>query len=362
VATSGRLLGNLNDGTRVYLDWQVTSQSQSGNYSNVSWQVGFNFPGSPSCRGLRNGTATINGTEVYRNYNSGDAIHSYSSGHDHTWLQVASGSIRINHNSSGNATLSVSAGMTGWQDKRSTGSDSWALPQIPKAPSTPGTPVASNITATGVTLTWAAPSNNGAALDRNSGQVSRNSAFTDVIASWDVAGWTTSRTITGLPKGTTLYARVRAHNSIGWSAWSGARTFSTGVTTPSAPGAPTISGISATTASVAWSTPSDSGGAAITTYEVQRATSASFDDAVTVTDPASPAPLSDLLPGTTYYVRVRAVSSAGAGAWSSTTTFQTLSGVKVGNGTQWREAIVWVGDGSKWVMAQVKVGNGSTWR
>jgi hypothetical protein len=326
MASSGRLLGNLNDGTRVYVDWEITSQSQSGNYSNVRWV--FNFPGSPSCRGLRNGTCTINGTEVYRNYNSGDAIHSYSSGHNHPWLEIASGTIRINHDSSGNATISISAGMTGWQDKRSTGSQSWSLTQIPKVPSTPGAPTAGSITATSVTLTWGTPASNGASLDRNAGQVSRNSAFTDVIASWDVAGWTTSRTVTGLPKGTVLYARVRARNSVGWSAWSGARTFTTGSTAPSAPSQPSISGVTATSASVSWFAPSDPGGSAITNYEVQRATDSSFTtDVVTVASSSSPASLTGLLPGTTYYLRVRAVSSAGAGAWSSTSSFQTLSEV-----------------------------------
>jgi hypothetical protein len=232
----------------------------------------------------------------------------------------------------------------------------------PSAPSAPGTPTAGSVTSTGATLTWSTPASNGASLDRNAGQVARDSAFTQIVTSWDVAGWATSRIITGLPKGTPLYARVRARNSVGWSSYSGARAFTTGVTTPSAPGTPAISNISATTASVAWSAPSDPGGAAITSYEIERSTSASFEDTTTVTDTTSPTSLSGLLPGTTYHVRVRAVSSAGAGTWSSTTTFQTLSGVKVGNGTQWREAIVWVGDGSKWVMTQVKVGNGSTWR
>ncbi|MFC4089362.1 fibronectin type III domain-containing protein [Micromonospora sp. GCM10011541] len=237
---------------------------------------------------------------------------------------------------------------------------------LPKRPATvpaaPGTPTAGSITATGATLTWSTPSSNGASLDRNAGQVAKDSAFTNLVTSWDAAGWATSRAITGLPKGTPLYARVRTHNSVGWSAYSGARTFTTGTTAPSAPGTPSVSSISATTASVSWSTPSDSGGAAITSYEIQRSTDSSFTSPTTATDSTSPTSLSGLLPGTTYYLRARAVSSAGAGAWSSTASFTTLSGVKVGTGTEWRDAIVWVGDGSRWVMTQVKVGNGTAWR
>lgn len=362
MASSGRMLGNLNDGTRCYLDWEITSQSTSGNYSNVSWKFGMNFPGTPSCRGLRNGTATINGTRVYYNYNSGDAIHGFTSGHNHTWLQVGSGSLRINHDSSGNATLSVSAGITGWQDKRSSISATASLDRIAQVPAAPAAPTVSNLAATTATLNWVAPNNNGAALNGHAGQVSRNSGFTDLLTTWEVGSWGTSRALTGLPKGSALYARVRARNSVGWSGWSSARTFTTGATAPSAPGAPSISGVGATSATAAWTAPSDAGGAAVTSYEVQWSTSSSFTSPSSTASTTSPTNLTGLLPGTTYYVRTRAVNSAGSGTWSTASTFTTLSGVKVGTGTGWRDAIVRVGNGSSWVVAQVRTGNGTTWR
>jgi hypothetical protein len=260
-------------------------------------------------------------------------------------------------------TFSYNAWITGaYNGAQPTHSVSLTLPpRPPSIPNTPDIPSVSSITATGASVTWPQPGDNGAGLDRNAGQVSRNSAFTDVIQSWDSSGWTTSRNLSGLPKGTGLYVRVRAHNSVGWSDWSSARSFTTGTTPPSAPATPSVSGVTATVASVQWFAPADSGGAAITQYEIQRSTSSSLTSPTTVADTTAPTTLAGLLPGTTYYVRVRAVNSAGAGSYSSATSFRTLSGVRVGDGSTNRDAIVWVGNGSQWVMCQVKPGNGTTW-
>lgn len=326
----------------------------------------------------------------------------------------------------------------------------------PGVPSTPGTPAVSGVGATSATLSWATPSSNGASLDRTSGQVSRNSTFTDIVASWD-SGWATSRSVAGLPKGTTLYARVRAHNSVGWSPYSGTRTITTGTTVPSAPGTPVLEDATATGVTVRWAAPADDGGITLAEYTVQRATDALFSadlhaaalgattlqvtglapgteywwrvraanavgdsewsETASVTTPAVPpgappepaltnvlatsmtvtysAPADDggseiqsyeiqatdalfgasvtspdteppyvvvgLSPATTYYVRVRAINAQGAGSWSPSASVTTLSGVRVGDGASWRDAVVWVGNGASWVLASVKTGNGSEW-
>ncbi|WP_162173344.1 fibronectin type III domain-containing protein [Salinispora pacifica] len=232
----------------------------------------------------------------------------------------------------------------------------------PSAPSAPGTPTASSVTATSARLSWSTPSNNGRSLDYNAGQLSRNSAFTDLVHTWSTPGWGTIRTIVGLPPGTTLYARVRARNSVGWGSYSGSRAFTTSAKAPSAPTTPSFSTITATTASVSWYAPSDTGGASITGYEIARSVNPSFTDVTTVTDSASPATLSGLLPGTTYYIRIRAINAVGVSPWSPTASATTLSGVKVGDGARWRDAIVWIGSGTRWVMTQVRAGDGSTWR
>lgn len=265
----------------------------------------------------------------------------------------------------GGPTYSYSASLSGaYNGADPTASRSVTLPaRPPSAPSTPGAPTVGSVTATTATVSWSAPSGNGSSLSGNAGQVSRNSSFTDIVASWSAGTWQTSHAVVDLPKGTVLYARVRAHNSVGWSSWSGARTFTTGLTAPSAPGPPGVSNIGPTSANVTWSPPVDTGGADLTNYEIQRATDASFTTSVTsVSYPSSPGAVTGLLPGTTYYLRARAVNVAGPGPWSTTAAFTTLSGVKVGDGTAWRDAIVWVGNGSSWVLAQVKVGNGTVWK
>jgi hypothetical protein len=334
------------------------------------------------------------------------------------------------------------------------------LPERP--PSVPNAPTGLTVTSvqsTQVSLSWSTPANNGLPLDKSSVWLSRNSSFTDVIYNAEVAPWSTSRTITGLPKGTTLWARVYAHNDVGYGPPSSPVSFTTGTTAPGAPGAavvsnigptqafaqwaapsdmggapliryeldratnssfsqdlvttgvtstslnmtglaknrtyylrvravtsagngsyssttsfttsstvpgppatPTVGTVTPTTAAISWSAPSDTGGLSITGYDVQRSTSPNFvGDAVTVSDNASPNTLSGLVPGKTYYVRVRAKNGTGPGDWSPSATFTTLSGVKVGNGTQWRDAVVRVGNGSEWVVCQVRRGTGTGW-
>ncbi|MEU7905896.1 fibronectin type III domain-containing protein [Actinoplanes sp. NPDC049118] len=264
----------------------------------------------------------------------------------------------------GGPTYSYSASLSGaYNGAKPTHSRSITLPRRPaSAPSTPGAPTVGSIGSTTATATWSTPASNGASLTNVNGQVSRNSAFTSLVTTWST-GWANSRALSGLPKGTTLYVRIQAKNSVGWSAWSAARQFETQSTAASAPTLGAITGIGPQSATLAWAAPSDDGGETITGHHVQTAKDAGFTDgATTISRSASPATLTGLLPGTTYYVRVRAVTAYGAGAWSAVRSFTTLSGVRIGNGTAWVPALIYVGTGTQWVLATVKVGNGTGWR
>ena len=94
---------------------------------------------------------------------------------------------------------------------------------------------------------------------------------------------------------------------------------------PGMPEAPTVSELSSTSLSVAWSEPANSG-PAITDYDVQyRAGSAGNFTRWTHDGVATATTISGLAPSTEYEVQVRAISGEGMGAWSSSGTATTLA-------------------------------------
>ena len=131
-------------------------------------------------------------------------------------------------------------------------------------------------------------------------------------------------TITGLTNGVRYDLELRAVTSAGDGPWSS--TFSgTPRTTPDVPIVSLITP-DGSTLTVAWDAPANTGGSAITSYDLRYIESSAIDKAdanwTVVVQAWSTGPLSyaiaTLTGGTPYDVQVRAVNAAGAGPWSAT--------------------------------------------
>ncbi len=195
-------------------------------------------------------------------------------------------------------------------------------PDDTQAPTAPGTPTPSAITATSATLTW------GAATDDVgvTGYVVR-SASGATLASTS----STSTTLTGLAADTSYTVQVVARDAAGnESAPSAAVTFRTAEGTspdtqaPTAPGSPAASAVTDASATISWTASTDDVG--VVGYEVRRSTGGALG-----TTTGTSLTLTDLDADTAYSVVVVALDAAGnVSAPSTALAFRTLPGTSTG--------------------------------
>jgi titin len=148
---------------------------------------------------------------------------------------------------------------------------------------------------------------------------------------WSIDGglsWTAfsttglSQTLSALINGNAYAVKVRALNAAGPGAAS-----TTATATPTGiASAPTITAISGGNGSavVSFSTPVDNGGSAITNYEFSTDNGATFT-ALATSSALSPLTITGLTNGASYQVKIRAITSAGAGADSNALTAYPLT-------------------------------------
>lgn len=356
MVSSGAANGTNVDGSEgSYFSWQLASQDVAGNFSRINWQVGWRFS-TTSCRGLRKGSAKVNGSTVYNDQDAGDGVHGYVSGHDHQpKLQTASGVINIAHLSNGTKTFVATFGMTGWDggpNLLSNGTGSWALPTIPRLSSPPGLPIITDIQSTSVFVTFT-DGTGGAAID--SRRIGYGTSPTAVITEIASDG---STLITGLTPGTTYYFWAATHNVAGWTGWSPRATAVT-TRTPDAPSAPVIYGLTQTSVTASF-VPNFDGGSPITGYQIGYDTASVTPS--TIVAATSPKTITGLDPGIKYYFWVRAQNSVGWGPWSSVTGATTIAGARVKVGGVWKTAIPYVRVGGVWKLAQPWVRVVGVWK
>ena len=181
-------------------------------------------------------------------------------------------------------------------------------------------------------VSWSAPSDNGgSAITSYDARYIRSDAADKSDDRWTERDgiWTSGvleYTVDSLTNGVRYDLQVRAVNAAGAGPWS-----ATASATPqTVTDAPTINLITPGdgTLAVSWSAPSDTGGSAITSYDVRYIRSDALDkadDSWTVQDGiwssgALEYTLSGLTNGVGYDVQVRAVNDAGDGPWSATAT------------------------------------------
>lgn len=232
-----------------------------------------------------------------------------------------------------------------------------------RAPSAPRSPSISQVTSDSLRLTWTAPSDSGGlAVIGYRVQVSTDSSFSNLVYDTYTVSTSRTRTIGGLNPNTRYYARVRASTSAFNGPYSSSVSDVTATERPSAPRSLHLTDVSPTEVTVAWTAPSSNGGLPILGYRVEVADNAAFAPIAESRWPTGTSQKVDgLVPGTKYYIRVYARNDDGYGPASSVITSETMPGVWIGTGSDWRPAILWVGDGTSWVQAQAHVGKGGEW-
>lgn len=131
MATSERMNGNTisisgRSGQRFFIDWQLAGQSIANNTSTINWQAKFHYDIADAQ--LDNGTASLSGTR----WSNGGRIRNYGADFRTRDVTLSSGSFTIGHNADGTRSLSVSGGVDVYGSGRSSGSQSFSLPTIPR--------------------------------------------------------------------------------------------------------------------------------------------------------------------------------------------------------------------------------------
>ena len=211
-----------------------------------------------------------------------------------------------------------------------TGTASNVASATTSAAGAPGAPTDLTATADGRTaidLAWTAPADNGgSAISGYRIEVSSDggSNWTDLVS--DTASTATSYEHTNLDPGTERHYRVSAINTAGTGSASNVAHAATEAEPPGAPTGLTATADGKTAIDLAWTTPDDTGGAAVSGYRIEVSSDAGSNWADLVANTGSTATTyahTGLAAGTERHYRVSAINTAGAGTASNVASATT---------------------------------------
>ncbi len=352
----------LSGGGRLEIIIESGSQSTSGNWTQVRVRgIMYNTSGRSYDFTADGVPRSVTGTNSW----SGSFNFDLASNASQTFIDVV---FTVGHNSDGNKTVNYTVHLgptvTGTFGNGGSVGASLALPKIgggggsPTLPGPPGWPALSHTPVGKVTVVFSGSSTNGGgAIREYQVQWSEYGDFR-VEAGQSRGSLTQTRTFT-LPIGKRYYFRVRAFNG-GWGPWSDVRS----IDVPDKPdrvSIPTTEFEAPDQVTLSWSAP-DNGGMSITGYDIQYADNPSFSSAKLVSTTSRSRVFTGLEAGATIYFRVRAKNPQGAGAWSSASSEQIVSGPKVRYNSVWRQTIAYVRYNGVWRQAIPWVKHNGVWK
>ena len=305
----------------------------SGEWAEDSGTPPVTVPGAPAITNVAPGDGALTVSWSAPSNTGGAAITSYDVEHKLDTLDTWTDVTRANDDDSTTQEITdLSKGRS--YDVRvravnSVGSGEWAESSGTPPVTVPGAPAITNV-APGdgaLTVSWTAPTETGGAAITSydvEHKLGTLDTWTDVTRTDNDVS--TTQVITDLSKGRSYDVRVRAVNSVGSGEWAE----SSGTPPVTVPGAPAITNVAPGDGvlTVSWSAPTETGGAAITSYDVEHklGTLDTWTDVTrTDNDVSTTQVITDLSNGRTYNVRVRAVNSVGSGEWAESSGTPTVT-------------------------------------
>ena len=324
---SAATISGLTNGTTYQVRVRAANAQSSGAWSSTvtGTPALLGVPDAPDAPSLTHGSKRFEVSWTAPSENGGSAITGYGvqyrTGTSGSWTQ---------HTHPGTAVSTSITGLANGQPYQvavrainSNGNGPWSQATLGTPSTTPGAPVAPNITTYGTVLDvrWSKPTDTGGADITDYDVQYRDDTVTD----WtDLAHDSDAMyaIISGLASATTYDVRVRAENINGDGPWS-----SESSSTPSTDVPAKVTGLDVAarllSLSLTWS-PSAGGREPITGYNVQYrpGTSGPWLTSSITFDPlrSGAATIGGLTNGQSYEVQVRAVNSNGDGPWSDSAT------------------------------------------